>query len=150
MTSFTPTVAGAYTVSLTATDDRGVSETRTATTIVTAATPPPAGPPPAAAVSPAYTAAGAAPGEPPVVTVFDAATGAVVRQFEAYEDAFRGGVSVAVGDVTGDGVPDIVTAPGVGGGPVIKVFDGVTGAEVRSFYAFDPAFRGGRTSPSRT
>jgi len=63
--------------------------------------------------------------------------------FLAYDEAFRGGVRVSVGDVTGDGKPDIVTAPGVGGGPQVKVFDGVTGREVASFFAYDPGFRGG-------
>jgi hypothetical protein len=48
-----------------------------------------------------------------------------------------------VGDITGDGVPDIVTGAGTGGGPHVKVFDGVTGAEVRSFFAFDQGYAGG-------
>src|SRR5262249_22119327 len=48
-----------------------------------------------------------------------------------------------VGDVTGDGVPDVVTAVASGAGPHVKVFDGVTGAEVYSFYAYDPGFQGG-------
>lgn len=43
--------------------------------------------------------------------------------FFAYDGAFRGGVNVACGDVDGDGVDDIVTGPGVTGGPHIKVFD---------------------------
>jgi hypothetical protein len=62
---------------------------------------------------------------------------------QAYAPAFRGGVRVAVGDINGDGTPDLVTAAGPGGGPHLKVFDGKTGAEVRSFFAYDPAFRGG-------
>ena len=56
---------------------------------------------------------------------------------------FTGGVRVAVGDVTGDSVVDIITGTGAGGAPHVKVFDGVTGAEIRSFFAFSPAFLGG-------
>ena len=51
---------------------------------------------------------------------------------------FTGAVRVATGDVNGDGTPDIITAAGPGGGPHIKVFDGVTGATIRSFMAYDP------------
>ncbi|HEX7948274.1 MAG TPA: VCBS repeat-containing protein, partial [Phenylobacterium sp.] len=55
---------------------------------------------------------------------------------------YAGGVRVAVGDVNGDGVADLVTGTS-SGGPVIKVFDGKTGAEVRAFNAFAPSFTGG-------
>ena len=52
----------------------------------------------------------------PHVKVFDADSGALRFEFSAYDPSFRGGVRVAVGDVTGDGTPDIITAPGPGGG----------------------------------
>src|SRR6185503_9481836 len=59
----------------------------------------------------------------------------------------RGGVRVAVGDVNGDGVLDVITVPGPGMEPVVGVFDGDTGKRLRtkvgSFLAFPPAFRGG-------
>ena len=61
----------------------------------------------------------------------------------AYEPAFHGGVHVTVADVTGDFVPDVITAPGPGGGPVVRIWDGATGAMVRQFAAYDPNFRGG-------
>jgi len=86
---------------------------------------------------------GAGVGGGPVVKVFDGKTGAEAKTFFAYDPSFRGGLTVAVGDVTGDGVADIVTGPGPGGAPHVKVFDGRTGAEVASFFAFDPSFRGG-------
>src|SRR5207245_1555414 len=63
--------------------------------------------------------------------------------FLAYEPAFTGGVSVAVADVTGDGVPDVVTAPGPGGGPVVRVFSGKDGSVVGTVMAFEPSFRTG-------
>lgn len=77
------------------------------------------------------------------VKVFDGRTGVELRSFAAYENGFLGGVYVAAGDVTGDGIADIITGAGAGGGPHVKVFDGRTGAEVRSFLAYDPAFIGG-------
>ena len=60
------------------------------------------------------------------------------------EDPGHGdGVNVAAGDVTGDGIPDIIVGPGSGGGPNVKVFDGVTGAVVKDFFAYDLTFMGG-------
>jgi uncharacterized repeat protein (TIGR01451 family) len=87
------------------------------------------------------TAPGAGAG--PHVKVFDGATGAELHSFFAYAPSFSGGVFVAAGDVNGDGLADIVTGAGAGAGPHVKVFDGRTGAEVRSFFAFGPAFTGG-------
>jgi uncharacterized membrane protein/transglutaminase-like putative cysteine protease len=62
----------------------------------------------------------------PIVKIF-AADGSLIEQFTAYSTKnFKGGVRVAVGDVNGDGVPDVVTAPGRGHAPQVKVFDGRT------------------------
>src|SRR5436190_24207885 len=69
-------------------------------------------------------------GDLPVVTVYDAATGEEKFDFLAYDPSFRGVVRVAIGDVTGDRVPDVLTAPGPGGGPHIRAFSGVDGSPV--------------------
>ena len=90
---------------------------------------------------------GSGPGRAPLVNVFDQSTGEVRLSFLAYAPSFRGGVRVAMGDVTGDGVPDIITGAGPGGGPHVKVFDGVNGQQLAgplgSFFAFDSSFTGG-------
>jgi hypothetical protein len=86
-------------------------------------------------------AAGAGGG--PHVKVRDGASGSELASFFAFDPAFRGGVNIAVGDVTGDGTPDVVAAAGAGGGPHVKAFDGRSMAEVRSFFAHDVAFAGG-------
>ena len=86
---------------------------------------------------------GAGAGGGPEVKVFDGVTGAVIRDFFAYDPAFRGGVNVAAADVTGAGYADIITGAGASGGPEVKVFDGMTGVVTRDFYAYDPSFRGG-------
>ncbi len=57
---------------------------------------------------------------------------------DPYDGAtFAGGVNVAVGDVNKDGTPNIITGPGQGGGPRIRVFDGTDGSLLMDFYAFD-------------
>ena len=65
--------------------------------------------------------------------------------FFAYDQNFRGGVRVAMGDINGDGFSDLVTATGVGGGPHIKIWDLRTGTpmQVASFFAFESNFTGG-------
>src|SRR5262249_9587768 len=59
---------------------------------------------------------GAGYGHSPQVSVYNPA-GTLVVQFYAYDPRFQGGVRVALGDVNGDGTPDIITAPGLSGSP---------------------------------
>src|SRR5262249_8002540 len=93
-------------------------------------------------VLPAYLAVGAGPGYPAVVRVFDYTSRVERFRLFPYGPSFTGGVNVATGDVTGDGVPDIITAVRSGALSHVKVFDGVTGAEIASFFAF-PGFMSG-------
>lgn len=75
----------------------------------------------------------------------------VIADFFGIDDPdFRGGARTAVGDLNGDGNPDLVVAAGTGGGPRVAVFDGrtvVAGQDpVRiapDFYAFEPNLRNG-------
>jgi serralysin len=77
------------------------------------------------------------------VKLFDSITTAEIDSFMPYGGAFTGGVRVAAGDVTGDGPADIVTGAGPSAGGHVKVFDGSTGLEVRSFFAYGPSYSGG-------
>jgi ELWxxDGT repeat protein len=83
-----------------------------------------------------YLATGAGAGGGPEVKVFDATTGALVFDFLAYDPRFMGGVRVVVADVNGDGVPDIITAPGPTGGPDIRIFDGKSSQMIGEFLAY--------------
>lgn len=87
-------------------------------------------------------AIGAGIGVAPEVRVFDA-DGVEVRSFLAFDPSFTGGVRTALADLNKDGISDIVAAAGPGGGPHVRVFDGASGGELASFFAYDPTFRGG-------
>jgi hypothetical protein len=78
----------------------------------------------------------------PHVKVFSNTKG-VIASFFAFPDDGRLGVTVAVGDVDGDGKAEIITGSGVGGGPVVRLFDGGTAALRAGFAAFDIDYRGG-------
>ena len=67
------------------------------------------------------------------------ADGRLRSSFFAYDQKFRGGVSVALGDVDGDGQDEIVTAPGPGQAPLVKVFS-LAGVLKDSFLAYDQKF----------
>jgi hypothetical protein len=87
---------------------------------------------------------GTGPDVPTLVRVLDGVTGAELVSLRPFEAAFTGGVYVAVGDLTGDGVPDLVVTPDAGGGPRVQVYDGRTFARVADFFGIDdPNFRGG-------
>jgi hypothetical protein len=60
----------------------------------------------------------------------------VLRDFYAYSIGFHGGVFVAGGDINGDGLADIITGPGLGGGPEVRAFDGASGLLLRDFFAY--------------
>ena len=76
------------------------------------------------------------------IRVISGATGAELANFFAFDTSFRGGATVATADLTGTGVQSIVAGAGAGGGPNVKVF-ALNGTVQQSFFAFDPAFKGG-------
>jgi predicted esterase len=90
-----------------------------------------------------YYATGADAGGAPLVNVYDAATGTLVKSFDGLPAGFAGGVRVAVGDVNGDGVDDIICGAGPGAAPQVTVYDGKTFQPMMSFYGLPVGFTGG-------
>jgi hypothetical protein len=110
-----------------------------------------------------FLAVGADLGGTPEVKLYDATTGVLRLDFNAYEASFKGGVRVAVADMNGDGIPDVITAPGgvkvtlvnvngalvpsfdlsAGRAPEIKIFSGVDGTTLADFLAYPSSFTAG-------
>ena len=81
----------------------------------------------------------------PFVRVIDPDTGADrIVPFFAYEPSFRGGARVYGADVTGDGIPEIITAPGPGRPAEVRVFSN-TGSPLPqyNFFPFGRGYTGG-------
>ena len=91
----------------------------------------------------AYTVAAAGPGGGPAIAIVNTQTGEVTKSFFAYNPSFSGGVTIALADFNNDGVLDLVTGAGPGGGPQVNIFDGSNFSLIKSFFAFDSSFRGG-------
>ena len=66
----------------------------------------------------------AAPGMPAQVKVYDARTHALLETLHPFAPSFRGGVSVAAGDLTGGGKADVIVGCGPGTKPEVAVFAG--------------------------
>lgn len=86
---------------------------------------------------------GAGVGGGPQVLILNRQCKPISSGFFAYSSSLRTGVNIAVGDVNGDGKDDIVTAPGVGGGPQVKVFSRKGHMISTPFFAYDSADRSG-------
>jgi len=75
----------------------------------------------------------------------------MVRFLGIDDSAFRGGARPAVGDINGDGVPDLIVSAGFLGGPRIAIYDGndiIAGAStprklMPDFFAFEESLRNG-------
>lgn len=72
----------------------------------------------------------------PDVKIYTSDTLELSDSFVALDGKFQGGMSVATGDVTGDGVAEIIVAAHAGGGPQVSIYDGL-GNLVKSFFAYD-------------
>jgi len=95
------------------------------------------------AEGPIVSASGASAGNTPANAWGYNSQGQIVHNVTPYEADFPGGIRVAIGDVNGDGHPELIVAPGPGRAPEIKIFDGITGQLIHSFMAFEETFRGG-------
>ena len=79
----------------------------------------------------------------PHVRVFSY-TGRLVRPgFFAFAKNFRGGSQIALADLDGDGLYEIVVGAGYSGGPHVRIFDRFGNLINIGFFAYDSKFRGG-------
>jgi hypothetical protein len=121
---------GTATITVTVTDEQGL---HSASTFTVTATPKPVV---------HLTAVGTDAGGGPEVRVYNA-DGTQRFAFFAFEPTFTGGARVAVGDVNGDGVDDIIVGAGVGGAPLVRVFNGQDGSLLFNFFAYESTLRSG-------
>ncbi|PIR47485.1 hypothetical protein COV06_03475 [Candidatus Uhrbacteria bacterium CG10_big_fil_rev_8_21_14_0_10_50_16] len=68
--------------------------------------------------------------------------GSLIRTFAPYADTMTSGVTVTAGDITGDGIAEVVTGTMIGAGPHVRVFSGY-GELQNQFFAYDELFTGG-------
>ena len=90
-------------------------------------------------------------GNGPVI-VYNIATLTPVTSFAPYGTTSPGGVRVAATDLTGDGRAEIITVPGPGREPELRVFSGATFALLSAQLALQPTYTGGvfvSASPAR-
>ncbi|HEY2911635.1 MAG TPA: FG-GAP repeat protein, partial [Gemmataceae bacterium] len=90
-------------------------------------------------------AVGTGPGIPAEVKIIDGTTGSVLFDVQPF-DSFDGGVFVAAGSISGNGVDSLVITPDQGGGPRVEVYQFESGQFTRTnnFFALEnPFFRGG-------
>jgi len=84
---------------------------------------------------------GAKSGDAPEVKIFRA-DGLLLSQFFAFNEHYVGGLSVAVGDVNGDGLAEVVVGVENNSFSTVVVYT-YLGAKLSSFMAYDPPFVGG-------
>ena len=92
-------------------------------------------------------AVGSGAGVSPLIQVYFAGTNELLTTIRPFSSQYLGGLNVAVGDLDGDGVPEIIAASGGGAQATIQAFDTRTGALVFSAYAF-PGYSGSITVDS--
>ncbi|MBV8960479.1 MAG: VCBS repeat-containing protein [Actinobacteria bacterium] len=88
---------------------------------------------------------GAGSGGGPHVRIFSGSGSPQGLGFFAYDPRFAGGVSVATGDLDGDGASEVITGAGAGGGPHVRTFAGDGTPLGGGFFAYSDRFFGGVT-----
>src|SRR5205085_5912033 len=86
---------------------------------------------------------GAGAGGGPHVKVFSGKDRSELKSFFAFDASFHSGVYVAGGDVNQDGKADIIVGAGAGGGPHVRIFDGVNLNVISEAFVFEANFHGG-------
>ena len=83
----------------------------------------------------------------PHIRAFSGQDGSVIANFFAFNSGHRNGVTVAVGDVNGDGQLDIIAGSGPDDGSEIRMFDGTKIGQsdvlLASLFPYEAGYRGG-------
>jgi hypothetical protein len=87
-------------------------------------------------VQSARLAIGSQPGVEPLIRVMNATTRQHLFDIRPFDASFRGGVQADTADFNGDGIADIVAAPGPGHPGKIRIFNGLNGSLLNEFFAF--------------
>lgn len=84
-------------------------------------------------------------GGAPIVKRFNGSTGSEIPSLipAPYAPTFRGGVTVAAGDIDGDGILELITGAGPGPTQKLKVFDFATGQLLKQYAPFGTAATNG-------
>lgn len=86
---------------------------------------------------------GAGSGGAPVVRILSNTCDLISTGFTAFSASLRTGVSVASGDLDGNGKDEIIVAPGPGGAPQIRIFNKNGKALTPGFFAYKRSDRSG-------
>jgi hypothetical protein len=89
------------------------------------------------------TGAGSGAGGGPHVKVFSGVDAQPLTGFFAFTPGFTGGVYVATGDVSGDGLSDLIVATGSGGPGEVAHFIAPATTTTGGFFPFGTGFSGG-------
>jgi hypothetical protein len=80
----------------------------------------------------------------PTVKIYDSTNDRLVQTLSnVYAANYQLGVRVAVGDLNGDGIPEIIVVPGREQAPMVKVYDILSGDLDYEFMADTPSFNDG-------
>jgi hypothetical protein len=71
------------------------------------------------------------------VRVYSGKDGSLMKEFHPFGNAYFGGVTVAGGDINGDGFGDVITGR-FHGSPQVSAFSGFDGSLLRNFNAYTP------------